>query len=207
MRDPSPSLCGLDPDRIARAHEANAGTAAAPESLRDKRWDRWRPGARHRAERRHAERRTTGGLADPLAAAPGRRFDAFLDWTEARTGSASAFVLDGEGLVLVARSIDEDQVMLATALLNLLNRLHLSLDSPTDATMVLVLEPGKNLHFTGLDLGWSRFILGFVSSRQPAPGLLSSLRRKLADVIEEEVRPPRPTSVDRGAGTDRKETA
>ncbi len=170
------------------------------------RWDRWGLGARRRTE----SRAPGGGVADPLAAEPGKRFDAFLDWTAARTGSDSAFVLDGEGLVLVARAMNEDQLMLATALLNLLNRLHLSLDSPTDETMALVLEPGKNLHFTGLDLGWSRFILGFVSSRPLAPALLSSLRQKLAAVIDEEVRPdggaPAPAG-STGVRTDGKETA
>ncbi len=190
MQSPSPSLCGLDPDRIARAQAVNADPpVVVPDRLLapgETRRDRWR-----RATRRPSEQLREGhrDLGDPLDAPPGKRFEAFLDWTEARTGGDSAFVLDGEGLVLVSRSMGEDQVMLATALLNLLNRLHRSLDSPTDETMALVLGEGKNLHFTGLDLGWSRFILGFVSGRQLAPGLLASLRRKLAAVIEEEVRP------------------
>ncbi len=116
---------------------------------------------------------------------PWKRFDTFLEWAAALTGSEMIFVLDSEGLVLVSRTAEKDLPALGAALFNLLRRLQGALDSPIEGTLTVALEGDRHLVLTDVDLEWDRYVMGLAGRRAVTRSQLSMVSEKLVEILKE----------------------
>ncbi len=119
-----------------------------------------------------------------MTAVPWKRFDAFLDWAVALTGSETVFVLDSEGLVLVSRTTEKDLPALGAALFNLLRRLQDALDSSIEGTLTIALEGDRHLVLTDADLEWDRYVMGLAGHRAVSRSRLSTVSEKLVEILQ-----------------------
>jgi hypothetical protein len=179
----SPSLSWLDPGEVARAL-ARAGVAARPPSAGG-----------------FSGRPTHLPLVAALAARDGasasaefepreesldRRLGTFARWVGERTGCQALFVIDQDGLLLVDQGADPAVVAISSSFMNLLERVHACLATPTEGSVAIDLDAGRLLHLLQAETYFGRYALGFVVMQPIDRGLLPRLKRGLARAMSGE---------------------
>lgn len=118
----------------------------------------------------------------------GARLERFASWVREVTGASSIFVLDEDGLTLVARQATDQILALGPILLSSVDRLRttLELGEPSRPSLILALGDHEDLWLSRMDSPIGRVSLGVVASRPIEIGRLEAVPEALAITLREE---------------------
>lgn len=132
----------------------------------------------------------------PPAGPISERLGAFCNWVAAQTGARQVFVIDEDGLTLADRHGDPSFAAIASAFMDLLERLNpFMAETPMEA-LTVELSENRSLHIQPLRLKFGRYAFGAVVDtpieRSLLRGIGTALKQVLDAASQDEARSSRP---------------